>query len=40
LTGDTGKARHAYVTFLALWRDADPNLAPLQAARAEFARLP
>jgi hypothetical protein len=39
LTGDTGKARHAYVTFLALWRDADPNLAPLQAARSELARL-
>ncbi len=39
LTGDSAKARHAYVTFLALWRDADPNLAPVQAARAELARL-
>jgi len=39
LTGDSAKARHAYVTFLALWRDADPNLAAVQAARAELARL-
>ena len=39
LTGDSAKARHAYVTFLALWRDADQNLAPLQAARSELARL-
>jgi tetratricopeptide (TPR) repeat protein len=39
LTGDTAKARHAYVTLLALWRAADPNLAPVQAARAELARL-
>jgi len=39
LIGDTRKARHAYVTFLGLWRDADPNLPPLQAARSELARL-
>ena len=39
LAGDSAKARHAYVTFLALWRDADQNLAPLQAARTELAQL-
>ena len=39
LTGDSGKARQAYETFLALWRDADATLAPVQAARSELARL-
>jgi eukaryotic-like serine/threonine-protein kinase len=40
LTGDTGKARAAYQDFLALWKDADPDVAALQQAKAEFARLP
>src|ERR1700691_1890301 len=39
LTGDTAKARAAYQSFLALWRDADPDLPALLQAQAEFARL-
>jgi hypothetical protein len=39
LAGETGKARQAYDAFLALWRDADANLAPLLEARTERARL-
>jgi serine/threonine protein kinase/tetratricopeptide (TPR) repeat protein len=37
---DPGAAREAYTTFLDLWRDADADLLPLQAARTELARLP
>jgi hypothetical protein len=29
----------AYQDFLALWKDADPNIPLLQQARAEYARL-
>ena len=39
LAGDTGRSRAAYEDFLALWKDADPDVPILQAARAEFARL-
>jgi tetratricopeptide (TPR) repeat protein len=35
---DPGTARSAYAAFLELWRDADPALAPLQAARVEAER--
>jgi eukaryotic-like serine/threonine-protein kinase len=33
------KARKSYQEFLTLWKDADPDLPLLQAARAEFAAL-
>jgi eukaryotic-like serine/threonine-protein kinase len=39
LSGDTRKARHEYEDFLALWKDADPDLPLLHQARAEFASL-
>ncbi len=37
--GDAAKARAAYNDFLALWKDADPDIPILAAARAEFAKL-
>jgi tetratricopeptide (TPR) repeat protein len=40
LAGDTAKARKAYQDFLALWKDADPDIPALIAARKEFAALP
>jgi hypothetical protein len=39
LQGDTAKARVAYLDFLALWKDADPDIPILLAAKAEFAKL-
>jgi eukaryotic-like serine/threonine-protein kinase len=33
------KARTAYQNFLALWKDADPDLAILKQAKAEYAKL-
>ncbi|HYL98062.1 MAG TPA: hypothetical protein VEZ90_03835, partial [Blastocatellia bacterium] len=35
----TGKARAAYNDFLKLWKDADPGIPILTAAKSEFARL-
>jgi hypothetical protein len=37
--GETTKAKAAYQDFLALWKDADPDIPLLQQAKAEFARL-
>jgi tetratricopeptide (TPR) repeat protein len=37
--GDTAKARAAYQDFLALWKDADPDISILRQARAEYAKL-
>jgi DNA-binding winged helix-turn-helix (wHTH) protein/tetratricopeptide (TPR) repeat protein len=37
--GDTTKAKTAYQDFLTLWKDADPNVPALVAARAEYAKL-
>src|SRR5207237_9631729 len=37
--GDRSGARQAYLAFFTLWKDADPNLLPLQEARRELARL-
>jgi eukaryotic-like serine/threonine-protein kinase len=37
--GDTTKARATYQDFLALWRDADPDIPILKQAKAEYARL-
>jgi serine/threonine protein kinase/tetratricopeptide (TPR) repeat protein len=39
LQGDLGKARTAYQDFLALWKDADPDIPILKEARAEYAKL-
>jgi eukaryotic-like serine/threonine-protein kinase len=40
LSGDTGKARAAYQDFFLLWKDADPDIPILIAAKAEYAKLP
>jgi tetratricopeptide (TPR) repeat protein len=37
--GDVAGARQAYEAFLALWKDADPDIPLLVAARKEFANL-
>jgi hypothetical protein len=39
LAGDTAKAKKAYQDFLALWKDADPDIPTLIAARKEYAAL-
>jgi len=37
--GDTARARSAYQDFLALWKDADPDIPLLKEAQAEYAKL-
>jgi hypothetical protein len=39
LQGDTTKPKAAYQDFLTLWKDADPDIPVLIAARAEYAKL-
>jgi serine/threonine protein kinase/tetratricopeptide (TPR) repeat protein len=39
LAGDKAKAAKAYGDFLALWRDADPDIPILKQAKAEYAKL-
>jgi len=39
LSGDTAKAKAAYQDFLALWKDADPDIPILKEAKAEYAKL-
>jgi eukaryotic-like serine/threonine-protein kinase len=39
MQGKIDDARREYAAFLTIWKDADPNLPPLQAARAELAKL-
>ena len=39
LAGDKDKARAAYQDFLALWKDADPDIPVLKQAKAEYAKL-
>jgi len=39
LQNDTAHARAAYQNFLALWKDADPDIPILIAAKAEYAKL-
>ena len=39
MQGDTAKAKAAYQDFLTLWKDADPDIPILIAAKAEYARL-
>lgn len=38
-SGDKAKAKAAYDAFLALWKDADPDIPILRSAKAEYARL-
>jgi len=40
LSRDNVKARVAYQDFLALWKDADPDIPILQQAKAEYSKLP
>ncbi|HET9531493.1 MAG TPA: tetratricopeptide repeat protein, partial [Blastocatellia bacterium] len=39
LTGDLSKSRKAYQDFLALWKDADPDIPILQKARQEYEQM-
>jgi hypothetical protein len=39
LIGDQAGARAAYQDFLALWKDADPDVPVLKEAKAEYAKL-
>ena len=39
MQGDTAKAKAAYEDFLTLWKDADPDVPVLIAAKAEYAKL-
>jgi eukaryotic-like serine/threonine-protein kinase len=39
LQGDSGKAKAAYQDFLALWKDADPDIPIFKEAKAEYAKL-
>ena len=39
MQGETAKARAAYKDFLTLWKDADPDIPVLIAAKAEYAKL-
>lgn len=38
-SGDMAEARTAYQDYLALWKDADPDISILKQAKAEYARL-
>jgi serine/threonine protein kinase/tetratricopeptide (TPR) repeat protein len=38
-SGDTAKAKAAYDDFFALWKDADPDIPILVAAKSEYAKL-
>jgi serine/threonine protein kinase/Flp pilus assembly protein TadD len=40
LSGDNAKAKSAYQDFLALWKNADHDIPILQAAKAEYVKLP
>jgi serine/threonine protein kinase/tetratricopeptide (TPR) repeat protein len=39
ISGDKAKAKSAYQDFLTLWKDADPGIAILRQAKAEYAQL-
>ena len=40
LQGDNAKARTAYQDFFAIWKDADPDVPALLAAKSEYVKLP
>jgi len=39
MQGDSAKARTAYQDFLAMWKDADPDIPVFKEAKAEYAKL-
>ena len=39
LAGDTAKAKKSFQDFFALWKNADPNIPILIAAKSEYAKL-
>ena len=39
MQGDSTRAKAAYQDFLALWKDADPDIPILKEAKAEYAKL-
>jgi len=39
LSGDKTQAKSAYQEFLALWKDADPDIPILKQAKVEYAKL-
>jgi hypothetical protein len=39
MQGDNAKARTAYQDFFTLWKDADPDVPLLKAAKAEYEKL-
>ena len=39
LSGDTAKAKTAYNDFFTLWKDADPDIPILIAAKSEYTNL-
>ena len=39
ISGDAAKAKGAYQDFLALWKDADPNIPIVKEVKAEYAKL-
>jgi Tfp pilus assembly protein PilF len=39
LQADTAKTRAAYQDFLALWKDADPDVPALKQSKAEYSKL-
>ena len=39
IQGSPAKARAAYLDFLILWKDADPDIPILRQAKAEYAKL-
>ena len=39
IQGDTAKAKAAYQDFLTLWKDADPDIPILIAAKVEYSKL-
>jgi hypothetical protein len=38
MQGDSTKAKAAYQEFLAIWKDADPDVPSLNQAKAEYAK--
>ncbi len=38
-SGDLHNSRQAYLDFLALWKDADPDIPILKEAKTEYAKL-
>jgi hypothetical protein len=39
MMGDNAAALKSYQNFLTLWKDADPDIPILKAAKAEYAKL-